>query len=61
MPTTRNETHWSYWACGALISLVSLRLVPPDPEVYGSLGIIALLFYWGFLAVERANPTDDAL
>ena len=47
------QTHWAYWASGALLSLASLGATPMYIPQYGAMGIVSLLFIWGNVSNER--------
>ena len=49
------QTHWAYWASGALLSLGTIGACSMDVHQYGAMGIVTLLFCWGTLSSEQAE------
>ncbi|MCA9780221.1 MAG: hypothetical protein KC800_26025 [Candidatus Eremiobacteraeota bacterium] len=49
------QTHWAYWASGALLSLGTIGACNMDVPQCGAMGIVTLLFCWGALSSEQAE------
>ncbi|MBI3925417.1 MAG: hypothetical protein HY319_07760 [Armatimonadetes bacterium] len=46
---TQPQNQWLYWESGLLATVMSLITTPSEAPEYLLLGLVALLFFWGFV------------